>query len=66
MEMFVKELEQYLLYRDEKKIPTDYDAIGKPIAFCEVTTLESKLVREISQELDGKYYRIMHGKRHAK
>jgi len=66
MEMFVEELEQYLLYRDEKKIPTDYDATGNPIAFCEVTMLESKLVREISQELDGEYYRIMYGKRHVK
>ena len=65
MEMFVEELEQYLLYRDEKKIPTNY-ATGEPIAFCEVTTLESKLVREISQELDGEYYRIMYGKRHVK
>lgn len=39
---------------------------GKPIAFCEVAMLESELVREISQELDGKYYRIMYGERRMK
>jgi hypothetical protein len=66
MEMFVEQLEQHLLYRDEKSIPTNYDKTGKPIAFCEVTNLESKLVREISQELDGEYYRIMYGKRFEK
>lgn len=66
MEMFVEQLEQHLLYRNEKSIPTDYDETGKPIAFCEVAMLESKLVREISQELDGKYYRIMYGKRRMK
>lgn len=63
MIMFVEQLEQHLLYRDEKDILTDYDEAGKPIAFCETTSLESKLVREISQELDGKYYSIMYGKR---
>lgn len=66
MEMFVEQLEQHLLYWNEKSIPTDYDEAGKPIAFCEVAMLESKLVREISQELDGEYYRIMHGKRRVK
>lgn len=66
MEMFVEQLEQHLLYRNEKSIPTDYDETGKPIVLCEVAMLESKLVREISQELDGKYYRIMYGKRHMK
>lgn len=66
MVMFVEQLEQHLLYRDEKSIPTDYDEAGKPIAFCEITSLESKLVREISQELDGKYYSIMYGKQRGK
>ena len=65
MEMFVEQLELHLLYRDKKSIPTDYDETGKPIAFCEVTSLESKLVREISKELNDKYYRIMYGKRHS-
>lgn len=64
METFVEQLEQHLLYRDEKSIPTDYDEAGKPITFCEVTSLESKLVHEISTELNGRYYRIMYGKRH--
>lgn len=63
MIMFVEQLEQHLLYRDEKDIPTDSDEAGEPIDFCETTSLESKLVREISQELDGKYYSIMYGKR---
>lgn len=50
----------------KKSIPTDYDEAGKPIVFCEVAMLESKLVREVSQELGGKYYRIMYGKRRVK
>lgn len=66
MKMFVEQLEQHLLYRDEKSIPTSYDKTGKPIVFCEVTSLESKLAREISQELDGEYYRITYGKRREK
>ena len=66
MEIFVEQLERHLLYRDEKNIPTDYDEAGKPIAFCEVTSLESKLVREIFQELDGKYYSIMYGRQRGK
>lgn len=35
MIMFVEQLEQHLLYRDEKDIPTDYDEAGEPIDFCE-------------------------------
>ena len=66
MEMFVEQLELHLLYRDKKSIPTDYDETGKAIAFCEVTSLESKLVREISKELNDKYYRIMYGKWRSK
>lgn len=62
MEMFVEQLEQHLLYRDEKSISTDFDETGRTIAFCEATSLESKLVREISKELNGKYYEIMYGK----
>ena len=66
MEMFVGQLEQHLLYKNEESIPTDYDETGKPIAFCEITSLESKLVQEISRELNGKYYTIMNGKQHTK
>ena len=63
MEMFVSQLEAHLLYREEQSIPTEYDDHGKPIAFCEMTSIESKLVREIAAELNGKYYDIMYGKK---
>ncbi len=63
MEIFVAQLERYLLYRDEHSVPTEYDDAGNPISFCEVTSLESKLVREIAQELNGKYFDIMYGKK---
>ena len=62
METFVEQLERQLLYRDEKSIPTDYDETVKANVFCESTSLESKLVHEISKELNGKYYEIMYGK----
>lgn len=42
---------------------------GKPIAFCEIMSLEPKektAVHEISQELAGKYYNIMYGKHREK
>ncbi len=66
MDFFAEKITGNRKYIYEKSIPTDYDETGRPIAFCEVAMLESKLVREISQELDGKYYRIMYGKRHMK
>lgn len=63
MEMFVGQLECHLIYQDEQSIPTDYDKFGHPTAFREVTSVESKLVHEVSQELNGKYYDLMYGKR---
>ena len=63
MEMFVAQLEQHLLIRSEQSIPTDYDASGKAVSFMETTSVESKLVHEILQELNGKYYDIMYGKK---
>lgn len=66
MEIFIGQLEQHLLYKNEKSIPTDYDETGKPIAFGEITSLESKLVQEISRELSGRYYTIMYGKQYRK
>ena len=62
MEMFVTQLEQHLLYRSEQSIPREYDSTGKATSFTEITSIESKLVREISQELNGKYFDILNGK----
>lgn len=62
MEMFVEQLENHLLYREEMEIPNEYDHSGNPISFLEKTSLETKLVREIAAELDGKYMEILYGK----
>lgn len=63
MEIFVAQLEQHLLYRSEQSIPKDYDKNGNVVSFAEMTSIESKLVREILQELNGRYYEIMYGKK---
>ena len=34
----------------------------KPVAFCEMVSIESKLVHEVLTELNGKYFDIMYGK----
>lgn len=66
MKRFVGELEDYLIKREEKVIPTVYDENGTPTAFCKQTMVEPKLVLEIKRELAGHYYDMIYGKRIAK
>ena len=62
MEGFVEQLEKHLIYQDAQSVPTEYDESGKPVAFCEMVSIESKLVHEVLTELNGKYFDIMYGK----
>lgn len=62
MEGFVEQLEKLLIYQDAQSVPTEYDESGKPVAFCEMVSIESKLVHEVLTELNGKYLDIMYGK----
>lgn len=60
---FVNELQNYLLQIDERDCPSEYDESGNPISFCRYKSIQSKLVSNIMEELNGRYYKIMYGKR---
>ena len=63
---FVTELQDYLLERTGKSLPTEFDETGKAISFCYYTATQPKLVHDIRKELNGYYYEIMYGKRTAR
>lgn len=66
MEKFTSELQDYLRIRTEVKVPAEYDADGNIIKYCKYSSTTSKLVADISKELNGHYYEIMYGMRVAK
>lgn len=66
MLIFVDELQNYLLVKEEKEIPCDWDENGKPVSFCRFSDIHSKLVLDVKKELAGHYYEILYGKRTAK
>lgn len=63
MQKFVDELQGYLLQITGYDVPTEYDKDGNVISTCHCRAIEPKLVREIEDELTGRYYEIMCGKR---
>lgn len=65
MQKFVDELQGYLLQITGKDVPTEYGKDGNVISTCRCRVVEPKLVREIEDELTGRYYDIMYGKRKA-
>lgn len=65
MEVFVSKLEEYLIRRTAKNVPKGYDNAGKPKEFCKIVFLEPKLVLEIQEQLNGRYFEIMYGKRNS-
>lgn len=66
MQQLVAELEDHLFETSTKDIPTKYDANGVPIEFCHCTAVMPKLVHNSYQELNGRYYEIIYGKRIAR
>lgn len=66
MQQFVGKLETYLIDKRECEVPGQYDDDGKVISTCKMSCIVPKLEIEISQELNGRYYEIMYGKRKAK
>lgn len=65
MEDFVSELEKYLIRRAEENVPKEYDNAGKPKEFCKIVSVEPKLVLEIQEQLNGRYFEILYGKRNS-
>lgn len=63
MEEFVKELEDILLEVKIINEPVNFDETGKPIDFCKVTSISSKFVFKLEDELSNKFYNIMYMKK---
>lgn len=66
MEKFLFELQDYLIIKTESKFPIEYDDNGNVIEYCKCSSSTSKLVADISKELNGRYYDIMYGTKVAK
>ena len=63
IQSFVRELQGYLLKIEERKIPTEYDENGNVISFSNCKMLHPKLVCDIKNELMGRYYEVLYGKK---
>lgn len=59
---FVNELEQYLITKTENEVPTEYNDDGSIKKVCKIQGESPRLVREIFEQLNGRYYEIMYGK----
>ena len=62
MEMFVNELEKHLIYVEENEVPIEENEINENNIQCEVISIESKLVRNVTKALNNGYICIMDNK----
>ncbi len=63
MEGFIKELEDMLIEEEEKNFPVEFSEDGIPIRYGQFITTKPKLVKNIQEELNGKYFECMYGKK---
>lgn len=63
MQEFVSELQGYLLKKEKKELPLEYNGQENDTFVCYSTV--PKLVFEVKEELGGRYYVILCGKRQA-
>ena len=65
IENFIQEIEQLIIEKTESKQPS-VDKAGNVIEWVTVTAIQNKIVASIHDELSGKYYDLMYGKRNSK
>lgn len=63
---YIEELESYLIKKVEKEIPVEYNEDNIPISYSKVKSFSPKLAKNISDELNGRYYTIMYGEKAKK
>lgn len=66
MKIFLSELQDYLITKEEYKYPIEFDDNKNVIEYGTSPYLKPKLVNDINEELNRHYLEIMYGKRVAK
>ncbi|MDU8689943.1 hypothetical protein RX411_01365 [Faecalibacterium prausnitzii] len=60
---FLNELQNYLIEKETQELPTQIDERGKVISTCKYSYTKPKLTANINQELSGRYYDLMYGRK---
>ena len=63
---FLDELQSYLLEKETQEIPTQVDEQENVISTCKYSYTKPKLTTNINQELSGRYYDLMYGRKARK
>lgn len=63
---FLNELQNYLLEKETQEIPTQVDEQENVISTCKYSYTKPKLTANINQELSGRYYDLMYGRKARK
>lgn len=63
---FLDELQSYLLEKETQEIPTQVDEQENVISTCKYSYTKPKLTANINQELAGRYYDLMYGRKARK
>lgn len=66
MQIILSELQEHLLEKTEREIPTEYNERGNATVFHRCSSIRPKLVYNVRKELMGRYFGIMYGKKIAK
>ena len=66
MQYYIDEIEPLIIEKKDYKIPTEIDDEGKVISEMSGSSVCNKLFRDITNELNNRYYEIMYGKCRSK
>lgn len=66
MQRYINEIEPLIIERKDYKIPLETDDNGNVISEQKQSYSINKLFRDITNELNNRYYEIMYGKRRSK